>query len=325
MMNHISKNQAVSIRPGTVITGKWHKKDYQIIKELGYGALGTVYLADSLTGPVAVKFGHDSMAITSEVNVLKHFSKVQGQALGPSLIEMDDWMNGIKTVPFYVMEYIKGEPLFRFLSRRGTEWLGILMIQLLKDLENLHHAGWVFGDLKPDNVLVAGPPPKIRLLDVGGTTLIGRSIKEYTEFFDRGYWGLGDRKAEASYDLFAVAMVMINAAYPQRFEKRSSDPYANLKKAIEQKDLLLPYRNVMLNALKGTYQSAGEMREDLVGSLYKDNKKKKAVQTNQHAVTSRTVRKKNLKQKRSKKYSILETIVLFTFLLAVYVIYLFGQ
>ncbi len=40
------------------------------------------------------------------------------------------------------------------MQNRGVEWLGILMIQLLGDLHHLHKAGWVFGDLKPDNVLV---------------------------------------------------------------------------------------------------------------------------------------------------------------------------
>ena len=30
-------------------------------------------------------------SITSEVNVLKSFAKVQGSALGPSLLDVDDW------------------------------------------------------------------------------------------------------------------------------------------------------------------------------------------------------------------------------------------
>ena len=31
------------------------------------------------------------MSITSEVNVLKSFAKVQGSTLGPSLLDVDDW------------------------------------------------------------------------------------------------------------------------------------------------------------------------------------------------------------------------------------------
>ena len=44
---------------------------------------------------------------------------------------------------------------------------------------------------------------------------MGSSIKEFTEFYDRGYWGLGSRKAEPSYDLFAVAMIMIQMLITQ--------------------------------------------------------------------------------------------------------------
>ena len=106
------------------------------------------------------------------------------------------------------------------MSKKGKTWLPILILQLLSDLENLHNQGWVFGDLKPDNLIISGPPVKIRCIDVGGTTMIGRAIKEYTEFFDRGYWGEGSRKAEVTYDLFAVAMIMINAYYPGRFTKQ---------------------------------------------------------------------------------------------------------
>ena len=42
-----SKNQAVNVPHGTRIRGKWNKESYQVIKKLGNGALGTVYLADS--------------------------------------------------------------------------------------------------------------------------------------------------------------------------------------------------------------------------------------------------------------------------------------
>lgn len=102
------------------------------------------------------------------------------------------------------------------------------MVQLLEDLDQLHQAGWTFGDLKTDNILVESNPPRIRLVDVGGTTRMGRSIKEYTEFFDRGYWGLGTRKAEPSYDLFAVAMVFLHIYYPRRFERMTGEPSEKL-------------------------------------------------------------------------------------------------
>ena len=38
------------------------------------------------------------------------------------------------------------------------------VLQFLNDLDNLHENGWVFGDLKPENLIVTGPPPKFAVL-----------------------------------------------------------------------------------------------------------------------------------------------------------------
>ena len=269
MINHTLKNQGCKLLPGTVVKGKWYQNVYEILETLGYGATGTVYLAKSKQGLVALKMSENSMSITSEVNVLRHFSKVQGSTLGPSLLDVDDYVTTktSQSIPFYVMEYMKGSSLLSFLQKKGEEWLGVLMIQLLSDLEKLHQAGWVFGDLKPENLIVVGPPSKIRWFDVGGTTYIGRSVKEYTEFFDRGYWGLGSRKADPAYDLFAVAMIMMNCAYPKRFSKKSDQPIVQLSQAIDAKPPLIKYKSLMINALLGKYQNASEMRVDLIDQL----------------------------------------------------------
>jgi serine/threonine-protein kinase len=212
------KNQCKAA-PGTLIEGKWHKHRYTIMKELGYGANGRVYLALRNNQYAALKMSSNVASITSEVNVLKSFAKVQASALGPSLLDVDDWVTKSGNIPFYVMEYIQGPDLLSFIEQKGHAWLPVLMLQLLTDLEKLHRSGWVFGDLKPENLIVTGPPVQVRCIDVGGTTLKGRAIKEFTEFYDRGYWGLGSRKSDTEYDLFAVAMIMINTAYPTRFTK----------------------------------------------------------------------------------------------------------
>ncbi|MGV2470337.1 protein kinase family protein, partial [Bacillus subtilis] len=81
-------------------------------------------------------------------------------------------------------------------------------IQQLSSLLGLHQHGWIFADLKPDNRIVTGTNARCRCIDVGVRTMEGRGIKEYTEFYDRGCWGYGTRKAGPSYGLFAVAIIM---------------------------------------------------------------------------------------------------------------------
>nr|WP_205603927.1 serine/threonine-protein kinase [Bacillus mesophilus] len=336
-MNNTSKNQACRASSGTVITGKWHRESYRILKALGYGANGYVYLASSTSGLVAIKLSDNSMSITSEVNVLKHFSKVQEHNLGPSLLDVDDWYRpelGI-TVPFYVMEYVKGENFITFIENRGEEWTGILCSQLLMDLDKLHEAGWVFGDLKPDNLLVAGPPPQIRWLDVGGVTLQGRSIKEFTEFFDRGYWGMGSRVAEPSYDLFAVAMIMINAAIPKRFQKEPNNS-EQLKRIIQTTPSLHKYQDVLMNAIGGKYQRAIEMRKDLVHLMSKASNsttpvipKVKQRRASKPLKQSKPVKPDPIhvvkKPKTKSKTGYIETVLIIMFLLLAYLLYIYGQ
>lgn len=324
MMNNILKNHLCKLSPGSMIVGKWHKHFYKIIKPLGKGANGVVYLAESSRGLVAVKLSDNSTAIISEVNVLKRFSKVQGVALGPSLLDVDDWLDSSTNnlFPFYVMEYIKGDDFLSFIQKRGKEWIVILLIQLLSDLQKLHSTGWVFGDLKPDNLLVTGPVPKIRMLDVGGTTLQGRAIKEFTEFYDRGYWGLGSRKAEPSYDLFAVAMIMINACYPKRFEKKGNGR-EQLLKMIAADKTLRAYRSVLIRAIDGKYRNASEMRQDLVslvGGYYKNTPKGR---NNLHS--KRKIQVKTRSKPAKKSGGILETLLIVMFLLFGYLLYLYGQ
>ncbi|MBT2735276.1 serine/threonine-protein kinase [Bacillus sp. ISL-7] len=263
MMNHTLKSQC-KVSQGTIISGKWHLKKYKIIKELGFGANGVVYLAEHNSTQVALKMSDNGMSITSEVNVLKSLAKVQGPpTLGPSLLDVDDWQSNNGRISFYVMEYIQGPDFLTFLQQKGKSWTSVLFLQLLNDLDKLHENGWVFGDLKPENLIVTGPPPKIRCIDVGGTTIQGRAIKEFTEFYDRGYWGLGSRKAEPSYDLFAVAMIMINTAYPKRLTKTSGG-ISQLRDAIRQKPELLAWEKVILRALQGHYSGAKQMRADLL-------------------------------------------------------------
>ncbi|MFG6121025.1 serine/threonine protein kinase [Thalassobacillus sp. B23F22_16] len=311
-VNH-TKKLVTNLKRGTIIRGKWNGTQYQVIQKLGEGACGIVYLCERNGVYTALKIGTDSSRIITEVNVLKTFQKVQGKRLGPSLLDVDDWVTpaGV-TYPYYVMEYLKGQELASFLHGRGKEWLGVMMLQLLSDLEELHKQGWVFGDLKTDNLLVTSPPPKLRLIDVGGTTKIGRAIKEYTEFYDRGYWQGGSRKADPAYDLFALTMVMMEVAHGKRFE-RGANPQQTLEKKLQQPELLKPYRRLIKKAWHGEYSSSYEMKKELSAILNGPSKYK--MMENRHTRVSRR------KESRKTAFAAAELGVIFLSLLLFYFLF----
>ncbi|XKE80550.1 protein kinase family protein [Oceanobacillus kapialis] len=293
MMRQDWKKHDSEVRPGTVIEGKWHHKKYLIKKKLGAGAIGSVYLCDINGRPAALKISDNSSSMTVEVNVLKSLEKVQGTRLGPYLLDVDDWTSPLgKKYAFYVMEYLKGEALGTFIHQHGKEWVGVFMLQLLEDLTKLHQSGWVFGDLKTENLMVIQTPPRLRWVDVGGTTQIGRAIKEYTEFYDRGYWGMGTRKAEPSYDLFAFVMVFLHVFYPKRFE-RGSNPEATLIRKLNDVKALTPYKHVLKRALLGKYTSSTEMKRDIMQLL-------------QRVQQQRQTRSNNRKQAKLAKPALIE-------------------
>lgn len=251
-----------NIRVGSTITGKWHNNAYFINNVLGAGAIGTVYLAKSHSGPVAIKISDNNTTVTSEVNVLKILSPAQGKILGPRLIDVDDIDINGKIIPFYAMEYIEGVDFFRFAQCYGPGWVIKLTVTLLGNLHQLHEQGWVFGDLKPENIIIEARTLSVRFVDVGGTTKQGRAIKEFTEYFDRGFWGLGSRKAEPSYDLFAVAMMMINSIHGKKVIKKEGG-IKQLQSIIGQNVETKKISKVLLKALQGDYRNATEMKIEL--------------------------------------------------------------
>lgn len=335
-----TKKQTINISPGTLVYGKWHHHQYKIIRSLGFGAQGSVYLAQSQTGRVALKFGLNNASVTSEVNVLNKFSKVQGDPLGPSLYDVDDWETNKGIISFYAMEFIEGMPLMEAIKVRGKEWIPIFILQLLKELDRLHGEGWAFGDLKPENLMVTHAPLRVRWLDVGGTTQFGRSIKEYTEFYDRGYWGMGSRKAEPTYDLFAVAMIMIEAAEGHRFE-RGKAAKESLNRLLNYNPKLLKMKPILEQALEGRYASATQMRLDLLNQvnetkpshirINKDKRtKKNQTQGNPNQAKGKAAWASKStpstpapnRQQRSKKKEWKGTLILATTLIVAYVMYI---
>lgn len=251
---------------GTIIKGKWHGRLYRLVRLLGSGAQGTVYLARDGNREVAVKMAKDRASLISEVHILKQFDKYQGENPGPSLYDSDDWLTGGRVIGFCAMEFLPGRPLNKVLVSRPFDWTAVCLVQLLQHLQTLHDHGIIFGDLKPENLMLMDSASRVRCLDFGGATREGRSVREYTEFYDRGYWGFGTRKADPGYDLFACGMIMIYASCGRRFEK-SAHPGEQLLEVVASRSRLAPYRQVLIRALTGRYTSAKQMRGDLIRKI----------------------------------------------------------
>src|SRR5699024_10760434 len=192
--------------------------------------------------------------------------------LGPSLIDVDDYIaqNGY-LYSFYVMDYIKGSTLHDFIRLNGNEVLIPLLIGFSNDLHVLHQQGYVFGDLKIENLIVSDSS-RLKWVDVGGTTKQGRAIKEYTSFYDRAYWQCGTRKAEPTYDLFALAMVILRVYYPDGFSK-GKHSQRTLQHKINQAVVEEPIRKLLIKIINGSITEAKQVKDLLLTYSIKLNRK----------------------------------------------------
>lgn len=208
--------EKIALPPGTVVTGKWNGKKYKLERPLGAGANGQVYLATRGRFVCALKIGTEAAELQGEANVLSSLDGIERRrGKSPFLLDVDDFTLNGRDYPFYVMRYVQGLPLLAYIKRRGAQWIGVIGYRLLERLAELHEAGWVFCDLKSDNVLVHDYG-RVELVDYGGMTAPGRAARQFTEIYDRGYWSAGSRTADPAYDWFAFAMLWLYATDAKR-------------------------------------------------------------------------------------------------------------
>jgi TonB family protein len=149
---------------------------YEILRELGRGAMGTVYQArDPFIGRL-VALKTITASVAGDPDHLQRFQR-EAQAAGslqhPNIVTIYE-MGTEDAVPFLVMEYLDGEGLDRLIARRAPipflEKLSYL-VQLCRALHQAHESGVVHRDVKPANVVVK-KDGTIKVVDFGIARLV---------------------------------------------------------------------------------------------------------------------------------------------------------
>jgi len=147
---------------------------YQVVKQIGEGAMGVVYLAHdpSLDRNVAIKvIRKDILDKRQAAQVVARFrneAMAAGRLQHPGIVALYNYGEDDNT-SYIVMEYAPGEDLESFGVRRGVvplpEAVGI-MAQLLDALHYAHGNGVVHRDIKPSNLLVLADG-RLKITDFG--------------------------------------------------------------------------------------------------------------------------------------------------------------
>ena len=159
---------------------------YEIISELGRGAMGVVYRArDTQIGRVvALKVIHTANASPEDVERYKQRFRREAQAAGrlthPGIVTIHDIAEDESGRPYIVMEYIDGKPLNLLLGptvQLPFELLLDIGIQVAEALDFAHRNGIVHRDIKPPNILVTADG-HAKIADFGIARLEGTDLTQ---------------------------------------------------------------------------------------------------------------------------------------------------
>ena len=161
----------MELTPGTLVNA-----NLRLVRPLGEGAMGTVWVAEHLTlaTQVAVKFIASELARKSP-EIVARFEReasVAAKLRSPHVVQTFDRGITEDGTPYIVMELLEGESLQSHLERVGTltlEETVLVVGQVGRALRRAHEAGIVHRDIKPDNIFLVQNDDEMfcKVLDFG--------------------------------------------------------------------------------------------------------------------------------------------------------------
>jgi serine/threonine protein kinase len=158
---------------GTVLAQR-----YEVVRELGRGGMGVVYLCrDVVTGDrVALKrLRSPEKGETRPEESWWFHQEARAVALldHPAIVRARDFGQLSDGSPFFVMDVLPGRSVHEWMHTTHLPWSVIwaMVDQVLAGLGHAHARGVIHGDLKPSNVMLdlasAGRGPRAYVLDLG--------------------------------------------------------------------------------------------------------------------------------------------------------------
>ncbi len=154
------------LRPGQSVD-----EHFTVVRELGAGAMGRVYLAfdNALDRAVAIKLHRDHIDAEA-IARMRGEAKAIARLQHPNVVGVYE-VGEVGGRMFIVMEYVDGTRLDRWQRARGRTWREVLHAyrQAGEALVAAHRAGLVHRDFKPQNVMVQedAAAMRVRVLDFG--------------------------------------------------------------------------------------------------------------------------------------------------------------
>jgi serine/threonine-protein kinase len=188
---------------------------YRLVRPLGTGGMGTVYLAEQtrIGAKVALKVLHPHLSRDESLRARFYAEARAVNLVGhPHIVHIFDIAEAPGGIHYFVMEYLEGTPLSKLPRPMAPEQMVRLLAQACEALDAAHRCGVVHRDLKPDNLFVVqrtGEEPSLKVLDFG----VAKA-----------------RRGQPGEDLTAVGLVLGTPAYmpPEQWAGQQVDGRADI-------------------------------------------------------------------------------------------------
>lgn len=292
------------LKEGHLLDGK-----YQVIKVLGQGGMGTVYLCKNtrLEKLWAIKEIKSDIDLTAEPNILKNLNHTGIPNIIDIFYEEDNL--------YIVEDYIEGITLenivkaSKFLSKDKLSKYALALCDIITYLHSFKPP-IIYRDMKPSNIIIT-PEDKVVLIDFGISRLYKENKSCDTIYMgSMGYaapeqYGMGQSGVQTDiYGLGAVIHFMASGRAPLNITEPFKDQNyinvdAELKKIIEKCMQINPELR---------YSSVDKLKSEIESYMrYDDNTK---------TMYSKTMVIKPNKPRKKSKISLIATLVIFIAALA---------
>lgn len=159
---------------------------YEVIREIGRGGLGAVYLAaradDEYRKQVAIKVIRRGLDTDDIIRRFRTERQILAQLDHPNIARLIDGGTTNDGLPYFVMEYVNGQPMNAYCDTKPlatTERLALFR-KVCAAVTYAHQNLVIHRDLKPSNILVTqeGEP---KLLDFGIAKLLSAGDELFTQ------------------------------------------------------------------------------------------------------------------------------------------------